>query len=170
MVSIRVTCPKCGVRGKAKDDKAGKRVRCSSCGAAVPVPAPESAHVAPDLSAPIHAAAAEVHAARPQRQRGRNDVGDGTGGIRERTAEVFGGSHWYLAAAGLTLVAYYFWYFGGLLVNAGFYFMAERTKGDPDVNPIGRWCLTLLIWIFVGVPFLIKILALLGVVTFFTFS
>lgn len=40
---VQVTCPKCGASGRVKEDKAGKRVRCSTCGAGIRLPGPGSA-------------------------------------------------------------------------------------------------------------------------------
>ncbi len=44
-MSIPLICPQCGTRGKVRDEKAGDRVRCTSCGAIVDVPAGDPTEV-----------------------------------------------------------------------------------------------------------------------------
>lgn len=41
-MSIHVQCQDCGKQYRVGDDKAGKRLRCKSCGAIVPIPASQS--------------------------------------------------------------------------------------------------------------------------------
>lgn len=42
-MSIRIICPKCEQHGKVRSAKAGKKVRCTNCGATVRVPVPKEA-------------------------------------------------------------------------------------------------------------------------------
>jgi len=54
---ITLGCPSCGKRFRARDESAGKRVKCPFCQAAVPVPTPEESAAAgaptESLSAPV---------------------------------------------------------------------------------------------------------------------
>jgi hypothetical protein len=63
---ITLGCPSCGKRFRARDESAGKRVKCPYCAAAVPVPTAEEAAAAgaptsvipptgPAAAAPVHA-------------------------------------------------------------------------------------------------------------------
>jgi hypothetical protein len=57
---ITLGCPSCGKRFRARDESAGKRVRCPYCQAAVPVPSPQEAQnaAAPTERVPPSAASA----------------------------------------------------------------------------------------------------------------
>ena len=51
-MSIRVTCRSCGSALQARDELAGKRVKCPACGQALAIPAPQAAAVAPPPDEP----------------------------------------------------------------------------------------------------------------------
>ncbi|VTR97233.1 unnamed protein product [Gemmata massiliana] len=50
---ITLGCPSCGKRFRARDESAGKRVKCPYCQAAVPVPTPEESASAGAPTAPL---------------------------------------------------------------------------------------------------------------------
>ena len=53
VMPITLGCPSCGKRFRARDESAGKKVKCPYCQAAVQVPTPEESASAGAPTAPV---------------------------------------------------------------------------------------------------------------------
>ena len=81
------------------------------------------------------------------------------------------GSRSFIGPAFLTWLLYYVgFYIVGLIVNFAYLSSAKRSKIISGVNPSGRGCLILLIWIYFILPLFIIIVAgiIMLIIIFFT--